>query len=148
MTIECSARDATVRAAGWIILTWELADLLSRLEKLHSTLDGSFKIECMEPHLSLEFKAGKTGKIEFIVRLTPDLMNQEHSFKFDIDQSYLPETIRQLLGKLPTPLERYYIISRMASYPLLRTPKMRPIHAGRFVAIHCIAFGPPSFRTR
>ena len=75
VTIECSARDATVRAAGWIILTWELADLLSRLEKLHSTLDGSFEIECMEPHLSLEFKAGKTGKIDFIVRRTPDLSN-------------------------------------------------------------------------
>lgn len=96
VTIECMARDATVRAAGWIILAWELANLLSKLEELYSTLDRSFDFKCIEPHLLLEFKAGKTGKIEFIVRLTPDLINQKHYFRFDIDQSYLPETIRQL----------------------------------------------------
>lgn len=102
VTIECSARDAMVRASGSIILAWELADLLSGLEKLHSTLRGDYDLECIEPHLSLALKTEKTGKIEFIVQLTPDIINQKHSFKFDIDQSYLPETIRQLRELLRT----------------------------------------------
>jgi hypothetical protein len=44
------------------------------------------------------------GQMLMIVNITPDNLAQAHEFKFELDQSYLPNVItgcREVLGKYP-----------------------------------------------
>ena len=59
----------------------------------------------MEPNLGVDLSASDSrGTIEAEIRLTPDHLQQEHSFRFTIDQSYLPGIIkglRKVLERFP-----------------------------------------------
>lgn len=74
------------------------------MEQLHQTLQGEAQLPCMEPELHITMTARTLGKIELEVRITPNNMTQNHHFKFEIDQSYLPDAIagcKQVLEEYP-----------------------------------------------
>ena len=70
----------------------------------HHEVSGGADLVSLEPELSVELKMNGLGKIEMKVEITPDYVRQEHSFQFELDQSYLQELIakcRTLLAKYP-----------------------------------------------
>jgi len=93
VTAECEANSARVLVSGSIIHTSEIERWLQQLELLYSNLEGCAKLECMEPELNINIQALKSGSMEMVVNITPDILSQEHKFTFEIDQSYLPELI-------------------------------------------------------
>lgn len=55
----------------------------------------------LDPELRLEMKALKSlGYLELSVEITPDNISQEHRFRFEIDQSYLPPLVAEIMKLL------------------------------------------------
>lgn len=81
---------------GPIIRLDELTGFKKGLEACHSTLTGTAKLACIEPNLAIECVSRGNGHFEFITRITPDHLTEEHIFKASLDQSYFPPIIRQL----------------------------------------------------
>ena len=71
----------------------ELAGLLAGCERMYSTLSGKAELNCMEPHISVEFSASVNGHIGVKLSVTPDHINETHEYEDQIDQSYLPAII-------------------------------------------------------
>jgi len=97
-------QDSMVRAHGSILHLGELADLLRECEELYKTLQGCAALRCIEPNLAVELNAENGGCIRARVSITPDHMNESHSFEQEIDQTYLPPIIgscQAILGKFP-----------------------------------------------
>jgi hypothetical protein len=105
VTAHCAEGGGSVRADGTILHLSELATFNAECAKLHETLKGKAELSCMEPNLGVELTASDSrGGIEAEVRLTPDHLTQEHSFRFAIDQSYLPgilKGLRKVLADFP-----------------------------------------------
>jgi len=104
VTVLCGASGAEVRVSGAIIHLGEVAEWLSGTESLHQKLTGSAALKCVEPELHVEMEMTKHGQLVMTVNITPDNLTQQHEFKFDLDQSYLPNVIRacrEVLSKYP-----------------------------------------------
>jgi hypothetical protein len=104
VTAHCGAAGAEVWVSGAIIHLSEVAEWLSGTERLHEKLAGSAGLKCMEPELHVEMEMKNAGQMLMIVNITPDNLAQAHEFKFELDQSYLPNVItgcREVLGKYP-----------------------------------------------
>ena len=78
---------------GNILHLPDFKHLMITSEKLYESLKGKADLPCIEPELSMELEASNLGQIIMTVNITPDHMNQDHKFVFEIDQSYLPELI-------------------------------------------------------
>jgi hypothetical protein len=100
VTVECSAINAVVCVSGPLIHLSELAQWATSAEKLHSTLNGEANLVCMEPELSVKLVLDKLGHMLMTVNITPDLMSQQHCFRVELDQSYLPNLIAGCRGIL------------------------------------------------
>jgi hypothetical protein len=94
VTVECASQGAQVSVGGPIIHLSELADWVVAAEKLQEKLDGEANLICMEPELSVKLIVDKLGHMLMTVDITPDNYSEEHCFRFELDQSYLPEMIR------------------------------------------------------
>jgi hypothetical protein len=93
ITAECSSSSSKVKIHGPIIHLGELAGLLVSCRQLYENLSGEANLDCMEPELNVRMKAGSSGQIRLEISITPDNLNEEHLFRQDIDQSYLPSII-------------------------------------------------------
>ena len=47
----------------------------------------------MEPELSIELRGEELGRISMKVSITPDHQTQQHTFQFEVDQSYLADLV-------------------------------------------------------
>jgi hypothetical protein len=74
----------------------DLQTFLSEVESLNEGKRTDAQLPRLEPYLSVDMRVGKRGEILLTVQITPDNLTQEHSFKFEIDLSYLPGLIREL----------------------------------------------------
>jgi hypothetical protein len=104
VTAYCVHPDSIVRAHGPIIHLGEVVGLLRECESLHQTIHGSAALRCMEPNLAAELIAETGGRIKVKLSITPDNLNEAHSFESEIDQTYLPPIIRScqaILNKFP-----------------------------------------------
>lgn len=91
---RAEAPGACVEARGPWLRNVELMGFLNQLEVVYRDLQGSADLEPIEPHLSAKVECGERGRIEVIVSITPDYLNQAHRFTFELDQSFLVETMR------------------------------------------------------
>jgi hypothetical protein len=101
---RCSYPDATVSARGSIIHLSELTAFHRELEALHQALEGKAELPCMEPNLRVEPLAESLGHIRLTIEITPDNISQSHSFRDELDQTYLPPiftALRAILEKYP-----------------------------------------------
>ncbi len=96
VTAHCGGRGSEVVVSGSILRLSEIAAWLEGLEKLNSTLSGKANLDCLEPALKVEMVAESLGHVSTRVEITPDHLNQFHSFEFEIDQSYIPDLIGEL----------------------------------------------------
>jgi hypothetical protein len=104
ITAKCTSEGAVVWVSGNIIHLPDIEHLKSSCEHLYKNLKGKAELPCIEPNLSVEFRADTLGQISMIVNITPDHLNQDHKFNFEIDQSYLPNLIsscKRILSKYP-----------------------------------------------
>ena len=104
VTANCGAAGADVWVSGAIIHLSELAEWLSGSERLQKELTGSARLNCMEPELHVDMEMKSAGQLLVTVNITPDNLTQRHEFKFDLDQSYLPNLIsgcHQVLNNYP-----------------------------------------------
>lgn len=64
-------------------------------ETLYQSLKGEAVLDSYEPDLRVTINNTDTlGHVRMRVEITPDHMNQNHAFDFELDQSYLPQLIR------------------------------------------------------
>jgi hypothetical protein len=109
VTVRCYGPGAEVLASGSIIHLPEIERWLDEATLMRETLSGTANLACMEPGLSVELTASSLGHILMEVQITPDHMSQQHSFKFEIDQSYLGcllTELRAVLAEYPIRGER------------------------------------------
>lgn len=88
-TAICSEGGSSVLVQGHFIRTDEIAQWQSAVEKLGVELTGEASLRCMEPYIAVTLKAVSLGAVEMEVQITPNLLTQDHKFRFEIDQSYL-----------------------------------------------------------
>jgi hypothetical protein len=94
-TAHCGGAGASVWVSGAFITAWELADWISSTEQLHQSLSGCARLQCLEPNLDILLEPeGRGGRLNLVVKITPDHIIQDHRFEFDLDQSYLPAFLR------------------------------------------------------
>ena len=104
VTAHCGTDQASVWTSGPILHVPDLVRWLTDLEVMNRTVSGAADLVSLEPELSVELKMNNLGHVRMRVEITPDNMTQEHSFEFEIDQSYLDALIsnlRALLEKYP-----------------------------------------------
>ena len=104
VTAECRYPQSSVRAEGPFVHLGEVADLLKGCKALYASLQGSAALSCMEPHLRADLTATGLGHINLVISLTPDHLTEEHVFRTELDQSYLPEIIsacQSILDRYP-----------------------------------------------
>ncbi len=94
ITVYCEAPGAQVKMNGPIIHLTEIENLLKECRQMYASLSGEASLNCMEPELDLILKMQTNGRLTMEVKITPNHLMQKHWFQFDIDQSYLPELIR------------------------------------------------------
>ncbi len=105
ITAKCASRNSCVWVSGNILHLPDLKHLMVTSEKLYENLKGEAVLPCIEPELSMKLEASSLGQINMTVDITPDHLNQEHKFVFEIDQSYLPG----LISNCKKVLDRYKI---------------------------------------
>lgn len=52
-------------------------------------------LDPVEPNLSASIEL-EDGRGFLTVNITPEALEQQHTFRFEVDQSYLPDLIQQL----------------------------------------------------
>ena len=100
VTARCDSPRSSVQTEGAIVHLSELHGLLEGCERLHASLSGVAKLECMEPNLAVYLTARTLGHVDVQVRITPDELSERHEFNSSFDQSFLPAIIKDCLGVL------------------------------------------------
>lgn len=93
VTAHCSEKSASVLVSGNIICCSEIHSWSEQTALIYKNLKGEASLSCIEPNLNVVIKSTALGKIEMVVNITPDHLSQKHMFRFELDQSYLPELI-------------------------------------------------------
>jgi len=97
VTAQCARAGAIVAASGPILDAADLQRFRDGLAAIHETLSGEAELSGAEPHIRVRVAVNEgRGELRIRVELTPDPDDQGHWFEYAVDQSYLPETIRQL----------------------------------------------------
>src|SRR6266852_2264235 len=81
----CSYPGAKVIVDGPFLRTGEIQAFGERCARLHSTLEGQARLDCMEPYLNVVLTGDSRGHVAVEIALTPD-HNQRHEFRDQIDQ--------------------------------------------------------------
>ncbi len=96
VTAHCGASGASVWTSGSILLVQDLVGWANQCEALEHGQRDEAELAPMEPELKVVVRrADRLGHFTMRVSITPDHMTQEHSFSFEIDQTFLPGIQRQ-----------------------------------------------------
>jgi hypothetical protein len=94
VTAQCSSAGASVTVAGPVLMTTDVQRFADQCEALYARLSGSALLDSCEPNLRVLLStADSLGHLELKVEITPDQLQQEHRFSFEVDQTYLPALI-------------------------------------------------------
>jgi len=96
VTAKCCGTSSIVHAHGSILHLSELQQWLVECKQVYTTLSGEAHLRCMEPNIDVKIQMKERGACELLVSLTNDHLYEQHSFCFEIDQSYLPKLIENL----------------------------------------------------
>ena len=93
ITAHCGTHGADVWTTGSILHVPDIVRWLADLEQLNRSLSGDANLVPLEPELRVKLAATQLGHISMEVEITPDNVTQEHTFRFELDQSYLEPVI-------------------------------------------------------
>lgn len=93
---HCTLHGAAVWVTGAFLRLSEIAAWGEACARLDAGDTEEAVLETIEPELQASLRRhGSLGHLILRVEMTPDHLSQGHWFEFEIDQSYLPELIRQ-----------------------------------------------------
>lgn len=96
VTAHCGANGARVQVHGTLLMITDLAGFAEQCAGMYSQSSGSAVLDPLEPELKVSLEIADTlGHIRAQVDITPDHLMQSHRMEFELDQSYLPEIIKQ-----------------------------------------------------
>jgi hypothetical protein len=104
ITAHCGTHGADVWTTGPILNLPALVGWLAELEELNRSLTGDANLVPLEPELCVTLTANELGHISMKVEITPDNVTQEHTFRFELDQSFLEpviESCRKIVNDYP-----------------------------------------------
>ena len=104
ITAHCGTHGADVWTTGSILHVPDVVGWLSDLERMNQSLSGEANLVPLEPELRVKLAASTLGHISMEVEITPDNMTQEHTFRFETDQSFLEpviESCRKIVNDYP-----------------------------------------------
>jgi len=108
LTAHCGSAGAEVRISGSILHLGEVSRFLKMCEEAYDRLDGLAVLGGTEPNLRVQLSMESGGHMMVTVEITPDHMQQWHTFKFELDQTYLPG----IIANCKTIIEAYPIVGR------------------------------------
>jgi len=90
VTAHTGAAGASVWASGAILMVPDLVRWADQCDALAKGEGQDAQLAPMEPELKVRIRqVDRLGHLTMQVLITPDNLTQEHSFEFEIDQSYL-----------------------------------------------------------
>ena len=92
-TAHCGTHGADVWTTGSILHVPDIVRWLADLEQLNRSLSGEANLVPLEPELRVKLAATQLGHILMEVEITPDNVTRQHTFSFELDQSYLEPVI-------------------------------------------------------
>jgi hypothetical protein len=95
-TAHCGAEGAEVTISGSFLHLPELTRWAAGSRQLLSGAAQFAELPTIEPELTVQMKMATLGHITMEVEITPNHLQQQHKFTFEIDQTYLPRLIRQI----------------------------------------------------
>jgi len=104
ITAHCGTHGADVWTTGPILNLPAVVSWLVELEALNHSLTGDASLVPLEPELCVKLTGDGLGNISMEVEITPDNVTQEHTFHFELDQSYLEpviESCRKIVNDYP-----------------------------------------------
>jgi hypothetical protein len=105
-TARCSENNATV-LLRCNITSSGLAGFAARCERIHSDLQGKAELFSDEFNLQVAVEAtDRSGHVTAAIEIRPHPVDQQHRFRFRIDQSYLATIVQQcraILARYPNP---------------------------------------------
>lgn len=105
----CASLSAEVWVRGPMVHLTGLRRWQLDLENVLRDLSGSAELATPEGDLSAVVEIDALGRGQMRVSITPDIMTENHSLTFQMDQSYLPEvivSINQILAEYPIRTDR------------------------------------------
>jgi hypothetical protein len=104
VTAHCGTHGADVWTTGPILHVPDIVRWLAALEEMNQSMSGEANLVPLEPELSVKLTMTQLGHISMNVEITPDNTTQEHTFRFELDQSYLEgviESCRKIVNDYP-----------------------------------------------
>jgi hypothetical protein len=96
VTAHCGASGASIWVQGAILMVTDVAGFGDQCGAMIRGDSDSATLDPLEPELKVSLRvADRLGHLRGHVEITPDHLAQAHRLQFDLDQSYLPEIIRQ-----------------------------------------------------
>lgn len=83
-------------AEGCFLQTVDLQRFCAELERLYRDLRGTARLASPEPNLEVTLDGDGRGHISMHASLTPDHLTQTHLITFALDQTLLPDAVKQL----------------------------------------------------
>jgi len=100
VTARCQSDGSSVHVSGPFLHLPELLAWRSACDRLYQSLRGEANLETKEPELAVKLTGDGLGHVSIEVCITPNVMNQRHTFRFHIDQTLLPDLVSQIDGVL------------------------------------------------
>jgi hypothetical protein len=96
VTAHCGASGASVWVQGSILMVTDIAVFGDQCEAMYRGDSSSAALAPLEPELAVSLEVtDRLGHVRAQVDITPDHLAQSHKMEFDVDQSFLPDIIKQ-----------------------------------------------------
>lgn len=93
---HCGAGGASVWVDGPVLMVSDLDSFADECAVLHERLAGRATLDSYEPNLRVSLASeDRSGHLVLRVEITPDHIDQQHTFRFSLDQSYVPGILSQ-----------------------------------------------------
>jgi len=102
---------SSVTTEGVILMTADFARFRDELATMQTTLVGEARLDSYEPNLKLVLSARSLGHISWKLEITPDHLNEHHTFEDGFDQTY----IKPLIDSCDAILERFPVVGHPGS---------------------------------
>lgn len=103
MSVKCKGVHSYAAIDHGLALTEQLFVWRDGLKKMYERLEGACDFSIVDPGFGISIECQKLGQLNVTVDISANLVSESHTFKYEIDQSYLPPVIQTLLAFLEAP---------------------------------------------
>jgi hypothetical protein len=96
VTAMYRSAGASVIVEGPILHSPDVSRFRNQCEALYEFLRGSAQFDSLDAGFKIVLSSNDYGRIGMAVDITPDIVDEQHRFLSEIDQSYLPDVIKGL----------------------------------------------------